>query len=647
MTDARPGGASGARALALLSVSLAAGAGAQALLRSGASTAGGLAIAAGALALAFAAGRAVFPGPPADAGARGASGPSLAPERPRLAALSIASLAFALAVQHVGRAPLASLAAWATAVLAGNAAYPFPRAERSRGPWWREHAVAAALLAVALAARAPDLAGTPGGLYGDEAAFGLRARALLAGERIEPFGLGLEQLPALWTWLQAGAMALLGDGVPGLRAASVLASSLAVPLLYTMLRREVCAAAAAGGALGLALSPWNVHFGRLALNESWVVLCTVGALGALMAALRSRAAAPWVRAGTWLGLCFYAGNKAVLLPPVLLGAGGAAWLALRPAHPGPPPWRPALLLLATASLVFAPQLAHLFAGHWHGVLVSHPQRWLALPAGAGAWAAQLALVGRALLDQPDTSVFTAWPGMRIVGAGEATLLLVGLGVALARPGLPLAALLLGWLGSGLASLLIDRQPVQLHHLVLLAAAPAAFGALALHAAAELSTRVSANAALGRAAALALAASVAAQGAHAYFVAGARRWSYAEITELGLAMRELAPTHHLVLATLPMSWDINSTLLFLAPGVRARDKRVELDPARAWLEPPGRDVAFLVDGRRTDLLARIRARYPDAPVEERRGPPARLRLAVVRVPSGAIDRTEGALPRPER
>jgi hypothetical protein len=184
-------------------------------------------------------------------------------------------------------------------------------------------------------------------------------------------------------------------------------------------------------------------------------------------------------------------------------------------------------------------------------------------------------------------------------------------------------------------------------LILLAAAPAAFGALALDAAAALVARASSRPALGAAAALALAGAIAAQGAHAYFVRGARGWNYAETAALGDAMRELAPTHHLVLVTPRMSWDLNSNLLFLAPGVRARDKRVDLDPARSWLEPPGRDVAFLVDGRRAALLGRIRARYPEARVEERRGPPARLRLAVVRVPAAAIERAEGALLRAGR
>jgi 4-amino-4-deoxy-L-arabinose transferase-like glycosyltransferase len=648
--EAAPPGAVRARRAAggalLCAAALGAGAGAQALLRSRPPEAAGYALAAATLVLAFAAarsvGRAAWAPQPGAAPAGAPRDASLSPPRPRWAALAAAALALALGLQAAAAWPALSLAAWAAALVAWNAAFHAPGALRpARG----DLLVPAALYAAALAGRAFGLADAPGGLYGDEAVFGLHARALLAGERIDPFGEGMPQIPALWTWLQAGAMAVLGDGVGGLRASSALLHAAASPLLYTLLRRDLGALPAAGGALVLAFAPWSLHFGRLALNEAALVPCTIGAFAALLAALRAGGAGAWVRAGTFVALCFYAGNKAVLLPPALIAGGAGAWLAVRAhARPGaaPIPWRGLLLLAATALLAFAPQLPHAFAGGWHGLLVSHPQRWLASPGEGAGWGAQLALLARALLDHPDTSVFTGWPGMRLVGAGEAALFVVGLGVALARPARPLAALLLGWLLAGLGSLVVDERPVQLHHMVLLAPVPAAFGALALHAAQDLVARATARPTAGRTAALAVAAAVALQGGHAYFGLGAQRWSYAEVAALGHAMRELAPSHHLVLVTPPMSWDLNSTLLYLAPGVRARDKLVELPPARRWLEPPGRDVAFLVDGRSAALLQRIRARYPDAAVEERRAPPARLRLAVVRVPAERIARVEGAL-----
>ncbi|HEX2484673.1 MAG TPA: glycosyltransferase family 39 protein [Myxococcota bacterium] len=634
---AAPGTAAYA-SFALLLAALVGGACAQALLRGSPPQAFGYALAAAALLLAAGAGRAApFAASRSVSPSATAAADDAQAFQPARAVAAAASLGAALALQIAGRAPGLALACWAASVALWNVA--FPGSTRDRWPR-RDLAVLAALYFVALAARAWDLGGTPAGLYGDEGVFGMRARALLAGDPLDPFGEGLPGIPALWTWLQAGFMAVFGEDVGGLRAASAAVHAAASPLLYALLRRDLGAAAAAGGAIVLAFSPWNLHFGRMALSEGWMVPCTIGAFGAVLAGLRSGRAAAWVRAGTWVALCFYAGNKAVLLPPALLAGGAGAWLALRREAPEPPrrlPWRGALLAVATALFVFAPQLLHVLEGGWRSLLVAHPQRWLAAPAGGAGWGAHVALLVRALLDHPDTSVFTGWPGMRVVGAGEATLFVAGLGVALARPARPLNALLLGWLAGGLGSLLVDRRPVQIHHLVILCAVPAAFGALALGALRSALARAGERAALGRAAALAAAAAVALQGAHAYFAVGARSWSYAEVAALGRAMHELAPTHHLALVTPRMSWDINSTLLFLAPGVRAQDKLVALDPARRWLEPPGRDVAFLVHGRSARELAALRRRYPDAPVEERRGPPSRLRLAVVRVPAAALER----------
>src|SRR4029453_3619625 len=114
------------------------------------------------------------------------------------------------------------------------------------------------------------------------------------------------------------------------------------------------------------------------------------------------------------------------------------------------------------------------------------------------------------------------------------------------------------------------------------------------------------------------------------------------TEVAYAMRELAPTHHLALVTPPMSWDLNSTFKYLARGIRAPTKLTELDPARPGLARPARDVAFIVDGRKAKLVATILARYPEAALEERRGPAGELRAAVIRVPRSEVLRVEGAL-----
>jgi hypothetical protein len=670
----RGGGPGAPIGLALLASALVASAAAQAALRGGARAAG-IAAALAAFAVALAAGRLAradaggegpaegggeraFPdrgweGAPAERGANAALAPwrALLPQRPAAAVLGAVALAATLALAAADRAHGAQIAGLALSLLAWNAAYvarggATAGAERAAAtPRWTEAAVVAALVALGLAARLVALGRVPGGLYGDEGEFGLRALALLEGRPLPPFAVEFDQHPALFTWLQAGGMSLAGRDVAGVRLASALAGALVVAPAYLLLRRDLGLAAAAAGAALVALSPWHAHLTRIASNNAFVSLCTVASMTAAYAAARTGRAAAAVSAGTFFGVCFYFGNKAVALPPALaagLAALALAWpLARR--H-----WRLAPLALAAALLAAAPELVQYARSGFYGPLLSHPLRDLVdldAPGGPGPTAALAAQLGRALLTfvhLPDRSPFQAHGGWTLVAAGEGALLLVGVALALARPRRPLHAFLLGWLAVGLATLVLDRDPPQAHHLIGAATLPAVFAAVALRALSAQVGAAWARPALGAAVALALAAAAAAQGAHAYFVAGARRPAIGEITEVARAMAELAPSHHLVLVTPPMSWDLNSTFKYLARGVRAQVKLVELDPARRWFDPPARDVAFIVDARRRALLPAIRARYPASEVRERRGPWGEVRAVVVLVSRAEVERADREL-----
>jgi hypothetical protein len=435
-------------------------------------------------------------------------------------------------------------------------------------------------------------------------------------------------------------MAIGGRDVAGLRLASALAGALAVPALYALLRRDLGRAGAAAGGILLALAPLPLHLTRLGSNNAWVGLCSVASLAAAYAALARGLPAPAVWAGSLAGFCFYFGNKAVGLPPLLaaalLGAAAGGGVSLR-RH-----WRLGVLALGAATLVFLPELVHYLRNDWYGPLLRHPLAKLADfdPAGGPGVAATLGeQLGRALLSflvLADRSPFMPRPGFPILAAAEGTFCLVGVALALGRPRRPLAGLLLGWLLVGIATNVLDRDPPQANHLIGVAALPSAFAALAVHALAAAVARLAGRPRLAPAAALGLAAAIGAQGAAAYLGDG-RRWMLAEITEIGRAMHELAPTHHLVLVTPRMSWDLNSTFKFMAPGVRAQDKLVELDPAAPWFAPSGRDVAFVVDPRRAALLSAIRARYRGGVLEERRGPAGELRALVYRVPAAEVAR----------
>jgi hypothetical protein len=220
--------------------------------------------------------------------------------------------------------------------------------------------------------------------------------------------------------------------------------------------------------------------------------------------------------------------------------------------------------------------------------------------------------------------------------------MVGVALAVARPRRPIAGFLLGWLAVGLATNVLDKNPPQANHLIGVAMLPAAFGALAIHAVAGALARAVRAPLAAPAAALAIALAVAAQAAFSYVPAARSGGVFAVTTEIGRVMRERAPTHDLALVTPRMSWDLISTWKYLAPGVRARYKLVELDPRARWLEPGGRDVAFVVHSTKLPLLATLRARYPNGTLEERRAPDGRVRLAVYLVPRADVDRIESAL-----
>jgi hypothetical protein len=191
---------------------------------------------------------------------------------------------------------------------------------------------------------------------------------------------------------------------------------------------------------------------------------------------------------------------------------------------------------------------------------------------------------------------------------------------------------------------LDAQPDQVHHVLLVSCLPAAFAALVLHAWQQGVAGCTSRPALGRWVALACALPLVVANGSAYFGRGdgAAPWAMEEFTALGRAMQEHRDTHHVALVTPPMSWDQNSTLLYLAPGFVAPTKLTRLDPRKPWFGQLERDVVFLVMARASALLPAIRARYPSAPVELRKSAAGDLLLAVVRVPVSEVRRVEAPL-----
>lgn len=273
---------------------------------------------------------------------------------------------------------------------------PAPRPAAARPAAWRLTAgpfAALALTLLAFALRAANLGGQS--LWYDEAYQTLVAATPLSGllakvasDTNQPFAYLV-----LHFWGAATASEFY------LRFPSVLAGTVAVPLLYAMGRVVLPARAALAGAAALALSPFAVFYsqeGRMyAQLLAWAALAGYGF------------AAAWVAHRPW-GWAVYAAATAGALYTHALGAlpclALVAWPVVE-APRQPARWRaPALALLGACAaflpwgLVMAGQATTVLATFWApspslaAPLLSLHQLLLGPFLGAAPWAAGLALV---------------------------------------------------------------------------------------------------------------------------------------------------------------------------------------------------------------------------------------------------------------
>jgi hypothetical protein len=564
--------------------------------------------------------------------------------RPAVLAGSAFALLLTLGLSAADQLHGLQVAAFGISVVLVNAAW-WPRGRRAlAGVAPAEVAGVLALLAIALAARLYDLEHIPYGLYGDEGEFGLVGLPLLEGGRLPPFATAWDHHPTLFAWLQAAAMAVAGTDVGGVRMASAIAGGMMVVPLYMLLRSGFGPWAAVAGAAFLAVSPWQVHFTRLASNNAYVALFTTASMAGIYIGTRRPAPHTWVAVGTFLGLGFYFGNKAIGIPAMLIG--GLIVLCLTSGPVVRRQWRLWLLALGVALFVMAPQVLY-WATHaeWYEAVAKHPDMNM-LDQGSFEGASLFEMV-RYQLEHSlfafhyfhDESAFRVLVDVPFLGRAEAALHWVGLAVCLALVRRPLPALLTVWFWLGLCGVLLAKNPPQANHLIGMGAVPAALAGAAVHLLwVQLGVLRPLRAIRGWVAA-ALVAGVTVQSTHEYFVQWAEGWSIAEITEIGRAMTAYEPTHHLVLMTHRMMWKANSTLRFAARGVEAEDKVIQAKPAYRWFEPRGENVAFIFDARRQDLLRAVRARYPAGVEIEHRDNRGKLRAIVIELDQGSIREQE--------
>lgn len=212
------------------------------------------------------------------------------------------------------------------------------REAAAAAPWAlaRWESVAILLIVVAgILLRFVDLAETPPGVQGDEAAIAIEGQRIREDGWIGPYSPIAAGTPTGALYAVALAQTWFGDSILTVRLVSAFFGSLTVAAVFLVTRRSFGAAAGVAAAGLLATMGWHIHYSRLGFpNVLWPFFVVLG-LGALVEAVRSGDRRFWAAAGVVLGLGVYTYNSQVIvlamiggylgllsfgLPAVLLGA---------------------------------------------------------------------------------------------------------------------------------------------------------------------------------------------------------------------------------------------------------------------------------------------------------------------------------------
>jgi 4-amino-4-deoxy-L-arabinose transferase-like glycosyltransferase len=308
----------------------------------------------------------------------------------------------------------------------------------------------------------------PGDGY-DPAFYGLDALSILQGERPIFFETNLGR-EAMFSYLVAACVALLGVGPYAIYTASAIAGIVTVPAVYLMgeelFAGEKGALGRYGGllaALVLALSYWHLSWSRLGVRAILVPLFATTTMYLLWRGLRTGSHWSFAACGFSLGLSLYTYQAARLFPALVLLALAYALWSRRPLSK-----RDALhlaLVLGTAGITFAP-LGYYYLAHPGISDLRIEQTLVVSPAqdlshNMNALLAQLADVAQTFFYRGDN-----WPKVNVLGHPLldpflSAAFLLGVVASLFQIKKPTYFLLLAWLAVMAApAVLADRGPVS-------------------------------------------------------------------------------------------------------------------------------------------------------------------------------------------
>lgn len=586
---------------------------------------------------------------------------TFASRRRRLGVLAVA-LFFAapIAVEVSGLVGFGAAAWGASLVTAVLGAVPEEIALVGWNSVWRSRLIAlvrsreaAVVLGITLGgglARVYALESYPSGVDGDEASFGLIARAIIEGHGPHPFGAAFLGDPALYSYLLVPSLEAFGQTVAALRLPSAIVGTLTVPAFFLLLRGLFGARPALVGTALLAGSAVHVTFSRLAINVAEVPLLTCIALLALWKGQMTRLAVWWLAAGVAGGFSMYF-HFAARLIPLLVGFYFAYLLLARRGS-----WRSWLRGMALTFMggfsALAPLGLHLLIvsypimEHTHGRLIFN--NWDRVSAAQHSASLPLVLFGQLktnvlfFLTGTDGSEFYSFTNFPMLAPVLGPLFVLGLVILLVRFHEPRYALLALWFWTTVmvgGALSIDSPQA---HRLLLAVPPALAGvALAIEELLQISSPLTGRfcALTGTLAAAAIPLIGASVDLGNFFGPAAESRPWAVGTAQGRFVAGLGPEYRAYTLGAPMVFFDYSVTQFLASQA---DGDSIWNPAAELPKPvpPNRDLAFLIFPWTNGYLDFLLSLYPSGRAELGPDPGDRVGLTGVRVARNEVGRWQG-------
>jgi 4-amino-4-deoxy-L-arabinose transferase-like glycosyltransferase len=177
----------------------------------------------------------------------------------------------------------------------------------------------AVALAVGVFCRVHQLDAFPSSVWFDEAQNGIVARQILEDPSYRPVFIGeLTQLPALFFYVFAASMKVLGSNVFALRAVTTLAGIATLFFMYLLAQELFDRRIAVIATFFLAVMRWHVNFSRFGMHGIFTPLFLTATFYFLVRALKGKGAANFAVAGIMFGIGLQ-GHYAFLLSPLIIG----------------------------------------------------------------------------------------------------------------------------------------------------------------------------------------------------------------------------------------------------------------------------------------------------------------------------------------